>query len=458
MKLKRTLITAGLRLSGSIQLFLIQCDLMKETPESESRRNAPVIPLTNPVHRVAQRVRPAMLFAMAFCTLATVAPAAGGPPPTLREAIEAAAERHPRQQTLDASAREVDALDARASSLLADSPSVAGLYKTDQIGSGEGYREWEAGVALPLWKPGQRGAERDVANSATLALDQDRRALLLEVAGEVRERVWEAALARNNVEIAKKEWETAMALEKNVRRREELGELPVTDLLLAQDSTLTKRVDQVKAQAEFDNAMQRYASLTGLSRLPRQRGETAVEESTVPEDHPGLAQASANTRQALAELGAIRRRGGGSPELFVGGNGERDASGEDFDTRVALALSVPIGTRAHTGPALAAAERARADAQAEYEIRMRELTLALKESQREQESARDALALAVEQNRVARESLRLGTVAFDAGESDLVTLLRVQRLAFAAERREKELRIMLQRAISRYNQAAGVLP
>jgi len=395
---------------------------------------------------------------LALSTVATVASAGSGPAPTLREAVESAAARDPRQQALDAAAREVNALDSKASSLLADSPSLAGLYKTDRIGSDEGYREWEAGVALPLWKPGQRGAARKVAESATHSLDQDRRALLLEIAGDVRERMWEAALMRNNEEIARKEWETTRALEKDIERRVELGELAVTDLLLARDATLTKRVELLTAQTELENAMLRYQTLTGLSRLPRRRAETPLETTSLSEDHPGLAQASASARRAVAELDATRRRGGGSPELFLGGNGERDASGEDFNTRVALALNLPIGTRTHTGPGQAAAERARADAQAEYEIRKRELTLALTESRRGVESARDALTLAEEQNRVARENLRLGTVAFKAGESGLVSLLLVQKLAFAAERREKELRIMLQRAISRYNQAAGELP
>jgi outer membrane protein TolC len=73
-------------------------------------------------------------------------------------------------------------------------------------------------------------------------------------------------------------------------------------------------------------------------------------------------------------------------------------------------------------------------------------------------SAQQELDVAQRQNTIVQENLRLARVAFDVGETDLVGLLRVQRLAFAALRRVKELRIMRQRAIARFNQAAGRLP
>jgi hypothetical protein len=44
------------------------------------------------------------------------------------------------------------------------------------------------------------------------------------------------------------------------------------------------------------------------------------------------------------------------------------------------------------------------------------------------------------------------------GEADLVSLQRVQALAFAAERTALQQNLAVQRAISRYNQAVGVLP
>jgi len=54
--------------------------------------------------------------------------------------------------------------------------------------------------------------------------------------------------------------------------------------------------------------------------------------------------------------------------------------------------------------------------------------------------------------------MRLAQKAFDLGETDLVHLMRVQALAYEAERALASRKIQLQWDIARYNQAVGVLP
>lgn len=385
-------------------------------------------------------------------------PGGGGPPPTLREAVQAAYARNPQQQEIQAREAEVRALSDRAGSLISDSPALEGGYRTDRVGSDDGYRQWEAGVVLPLWRPGQRDAAHRLAARANEGVDARRAALMLSVAGEVRERMWEAALMKNNLELVQQEWETALALEHDVKRRVELGELAKTDLMLAQDATLTKHRAHLRAQVDLDNALQRYRAFTGLERLPRRRGETPVALDTLPQDHPRLLEVAARVHRAGAEAKLLRRAGGGAPELFVGSDNERDDSHGSYNNRLALSLRLPIGTATHTGPARAATERGRAQAQARYDGLRRDLVLAFDQVAREVTSAQQELDVAQRQNTIVQENLRLARVAFDVGETDLVGLLRVQRLAFAALRRVKELRIMRQRAIARFNQAAGRLP
>lgn len=390
--------------------------------------------------------------------MAAWAQGGAGPPPTLREAVQAAYERNPRRQEIQAREAEVRALRDRAGSLIADSPVLEGGYRTDRVGSGDGYRQWEAGVVLPLWRPGQRDAAQTLATRADDGVEAGRAALMLRVAGEVRERIWAAALMKNNLDLARQEWETALALEGDVRRRVELGELAKTDLMLAQDATLTKHRAHLRAQVDLDNALQRYRAFTGLQRLPRRRGETPVALDALPQDHPRLREAAAQVQRAGAEAKLLRRAGGGAPELFVGSDNERDDSQGDYSNRLALSLRLPIGTATHTGPVRAAAQRARARARARYEGLRRDLAVAFDQAAREVVSARQELDVAQRQNAIAQENLRLARVAFDVGETDLVGLFRVQRLAFAALRRVKELRIMRQRSIARFNQAAGRLP
>jgi outer membrane protein, heavy metal efflux system len=74
------------------------------------------------------------------------------------------------------------------------------------------------------------------------------------------------------------------------------------------------------------------------------------------------------------------------------------------------------------------------------------------------ETTRAALELAVQQSELAQENLRLGRKAFELGETDLVGLLRVQGLAFVAQRNREQRSLELNLNVARYNQAAGELP
>ena len=162
--------------------------------------------------------------------------------------------------------------------------------------------------------------------------------------------------------------------------------------------------------------------------------------------------------QAEMALSSVQQRRGGNPELFIGGSGDRTTSGENFSSRLGLSISIPIGTMPATRPAIAAAELKLAEANAAYATRHRALQLAFDEAAQEVKSIIAEYALATKQDELAQQSLKMAKVAFDAGESSLLDLLRVQNLAFAAKRREQKLKIPRQRAIARFNQAAGVLP
>ncbi len=66
--------------------------------------------------------------------------------------------------------------------------------------------------------------------------------------------------------------------------------------------------------------------------------------------------------------------------------------------------------------------------------------------------------IAAKQNEIARESLRLAQKAFLLGETDLVSLLRVQAQTFEAERAFVTRQVQVQWDVARYNQTVGVLP
>jgi cobalt-zinc-cadmium efflux system outer membrane protein len=245
--------------------------------------------------------------------------AAEPPAPTLHEAVQRALERHPDQEVLAARGVEASAFEARARGLLAGPPAVYGLYRGDSVGSDQGLREMEADLLLPLWRFGQRAAEQRAAERRRAGLASSHGALALTVAGQVRDAVWEVAFLRNEARLAQKEWETALALQRDVEKRVAAGELAQTDLMLARGETLGKQSAHVQAAAEAEQAMLRYQLLTGLERLPAQPGESRSGDQGVPAAHPLLAEADASVATARAGVTVARRSAGGSPELLIGG-------------------------------------------------------------------------------------------------------------------------------------------
>jgi outer membrane protein TolC len=107
---------------------------------------------------------------------------------------------------------------------------------------------------------------------------------------------------------------------------------------------------------------------------------------------------------------------------------------------------------------LATAELALGEALSRHGQQLMELQAALHEAEHSLEVTRQELTIYEAQNRLAQENLRLAKKAFDLGESDLVSLLRVQALARETEVALASRRIQLNWDVARYNQAVGVLP
>lgn len=404
---------------------------------------------------------PSLALALAIVALPGLTPGAdavvGGRPADLREAFEQALARAPEQTAQTAREAEVAAFAARARGLLSGPPAVGGLYRSDSAG-GDGVQEMELGLELPLWRPGERAAERQAADRRAEGLDRRREALALRVAGQVREAVWEAAYRQSEVQLARRELETARALERDVGRRVDAGELAQSDRLLAREEALRRETALIQAQAEAAQALLRYQNLTGFAELPADAAEARSPLTDLTPGHALLAAADAGMETARAGLRVAERAAGGSPQLSIGGKRERGAHGEDYENSLQLAVRVPFDLGPAAKPAVASAGRELAEAQAERLRVERELGAELAGAAEELASLERRLGLAREQGRIAAENLRLARRAFDLGETDLSSLQRVQALAFAAERASAQTETLRRRAVARYNQAAGVLP
>lgn len=377
---------------------------------------------------------------------------------TLREVLARAVARNPTQEMLDARLGEVRALTRQAESLWAADPALEFRYQNDAFIDQDGLLEWEWGVELPLWLPGQRQARHAVAEQAGAAVSASGTALRLTVAGLVREALWDMALEDNQVAVATREHDTAARLERDVGKRVRLGDLARSDLILAQQETLARQAAELRARGEYDNARRRYRVLTGLDAVPRHFKEHPAEARGIGDRHPLLAEATAAVERALAEQVQARREQRASPTLTVGTRHERAASGEDYADSFGALFRVPLGLGSQSAPALARAEVSLAEAQSKREELRRRLDLAAGQAARDLETVRAELDVAERQHGLAQQHLAMAKRSFALGESDLVSLMRVQTLAFGAERTLLQKRLELGLAIAHLNQALGVLP
>jgi outer membrane protein, heavy metal efflux system len=281
---------------------------------------------------------------------------------------------------------------------------------------------------------------------------------LLELAGQVREAVWDIAMNHNTVDLAEQRVKAAQALQADVERRWKAGEMAKTDVMMAQNETLLAQTILLRAQAELKHAEHRYWVLTGLKELPARTEEQPSSRAEIEDSHPWLAETAAKVTLAQGERNLVRVEKRENPQVMINARNERGAFDSAFNNSVGIAIRVPFDAQVRSAPMLASAEMGLAQAMSENDRRRLTLQTMLHEAEHNLEVTRAELVIIEEQHRLAQENLRLAKKAFDLGESDLVSLLRVQSTAQDAQRALRSRQTQLQWDIARYNQAVGVLP
>lgn len=388
-----------------------------------------------------------------FCGLLLMQP---GFAASLREALEHSWQLDPAAQALEARRAEIEAERIAAGGLLPDAPALLLGHRSDRIGANNGMREWEAGVAMPLWLPGQRAAQQRQALAAGDALEAALRAQRLRLAGELREAVWRVREAQTQLALDAARAETARRLADDVLRRERAGELARTDRNLAQNEWRAAEAESSQSRSRLFEAEQAYALLTGLSALPEDAPEP-LDAGPALDEHPLLAEARLAVVLAEARVEVARRARRDNPELELSARRERDGAGDVYASSIGIGVRLPLPA-ARKLPLLAAAQAELIRARGDYERLRRMLEAAERQAQQQLEAAGRQLELARAQRAAAEDNLGLIEKSFQLGESDLVTLLRARSAAHEARQRDSQQEITQALARARLNQARGVLP
>lgn len=376
---------------------------------------------------------------------------------SLRATLDQAWETSPQAQTLEARRAESDAQIVAANSLLPGSPAVILSHRGDQLTNNAGLNEWEAGIALPIWLPGQRDARQRQAQAGKDSLEASIRALRLKLAGELRESIWQVRQIQAQIQLDEARARTAKKLADGVARRVRAGELARTDLNLAQNEWRTAQAAVLLSRTRLLQAQQTYATLTGMTALPDDISESVLPKP-LPDDHPLLedARKAIETAQAQVRLAVESRRD--NPELELGMRRERGSLNDPYADSVIISMRLPLSTDARNLSLISAAQTALVDAQSQYKRTRLTLEFQIQQAGQSLQATGQLLEMAQQQRAAAQENLELIQKSFDLGETDLFALLRARAAAFDAGQacNQQEIAQALSRA--RLNQALGVLP
>jgi cobalt-zinc-cadmium efflux system outer membrane protein len=391
-------------------------------------------------------------------------------PLTLKQAFEAAWSRQPEAQSLTVRREAAEARRQSADNWTAEPPALELSAKTDQLDRNHGSREYVAGIALPLWLPGERSRTAILADAETKASTSRALAAQLRIAAAVRETWWGWQRARIEQGLAQARWDGARQLAADVARRVAAGDLARADQHQAASAAAGAELAKAEVDAALATATQQLRALTGM--VPGVPGTTDAETPmagepapTVPADfaaldaaHPAVVELldRAEVARRGAELAEVQTRA--NPELTLAATRDRGMSGDPYQQTVTVGIRFPFGSdsrhRAKAGLARAEA----IEAAGQWRLERERLIADLEAARVRVESARTQLAAADKRAQLAREARGFFEKSFRLGENDLPTRLRIELEAADAERQAARTRIDLAAAVSLLRQALGLLP
>ena len=386
---------------------------------------------------------------------------------TLRAAFDAAWARQPEAQALSVRRDAARAQAQAAQAWSPESPSLELSAKTDRLNRNLGTREYEAGVAIPLWLPGERGRSQALAEAEGRAVESRTTAAQLRVAATVREAWWSWQRARVELEAAQGQLDSVRRIAADVAKRLKAGDLARADQHQADGAVAAAEAAVAQAESALTAARMHLGSLIAQ---PRVRVEAEAVADAEPE--PPTAGTSGSGADTHAELLALNDRAAvaegaaalaaaqsrANPELTIAATRDRGAYGESYQQTFTVGVRIPFGS----GPrhdARAASARAEAlELQAQIALERARRASERESARARTDAARTQLAAAERRAQLARESRGFFDKSFRLGETDLPTRLRIEAEAADAERQAARARIELAAAISAWRQAAGLLP
>lgn len=384
--------------------------------------------------------------------------------PTLGQALDAAWQISSQSRSLDNRRSELAAKEKAASSWISGEPIAGVAHRTDRLNRNGGFREVEAQIELPLWNPGVRNAAQADVAAQRQGFDGQFALAKLKLAGELRSLAASAATARVELDLNQRKLLDANALTQDLLRRVKAGENARVDGLQAQVLVQQAQAAIAQAESQLVRIQNQWRSLTGLASVASLNetlaNNIADEVLTAPisPDHPTLRYAQTQLGSAQAKLALADADKRDPMAVGVGVATERANFAGVNDTKLRIALRIPLGGDNRNAPRQAAARAELDKAQAEVDAVQRQLPAEAAAATADLRAARAGQIAARERLRLSTEVQTLITKSWRLGDSDLPTRLRADNEQFEASLSLARATVDVQRAIANLNQAHGHLP
>lgn len=380
---------------------------------------------------------------------------------TVQDAFESALSIDPEVQS---ALKRIEAFKARrsaASALTAQPLSLEGSYRSDRNYNNQGLREIELGVSAPIWNWNERARTQSLRDTeielVQLQLEQKK----LELAGLVRQTVWNTLGANLDVEIAQARLKTAKELMVDVEKRVKAGDLAQTDFYQASALYEQSRAELLRAQGILGDVSADYSATIGLpvSTLSRiQTESTDIPNGLKPLDHPAikLAQLKVMAQQQQSDL--VQTQARANPEVGLAIISDRGAFTSASEKSLVISTRIPLGNSSEYQSRVLQAESESIAAQAALTKTQRQIVVLGRVAESNLDMFAQLRASAQEQAKLAAKTFELYKKSFDLGETDLPTLLLAEQKAFEADKLARKSAIEYAAKVSAYKQALGLLP
>ena len=405
----------------------------------------------------------ALPLGLALLTTSAAAQTAS-PPPTLKQALDAAWQTSSQSRSLDNRRSDLAAKEKAASSWISGEPVAGIAHRTDRPNKNEVFREVEAELELPLWNPGVRSAARADVSAQRIGFDGQFQLAKLKLAGELRTLSASIATAQVELDLNKRKLFEATALAQDLSRRVKAGENARVDGLQAQVLQQQAQAAIAQAESQLSRYLSQWRSLTGLAAVapPDEPLASSLSGQTdampVSADHPALRFAQAQVSSAQAKLALANADKRDPMSVGVGVGRERANFAGANETKLRIALRIPLGGDNRNAPRQAAARAELDAAQADLDAAQRQLPAEVAAAVSDLRGSRTAQTAARERVRLSTEVQTLITKSWRLGDSDLPTRLRADNEQFEASLSLARATIDVQRAIANLNQAHGLMP